>query len=200
MIIRRELKSNSKDQLRGNWGLAIITILVYSLIISIFGYSDSIYNNNIEIILDLSSLLLSGVLTLGISKFLLNLTKKDSSAKFADLFSGFNVYFKTLGLNILLGIIIGIGTIFLVVPGLIFALMFSQTFFILSEDNEKGIIQCLSESREMMIGYKFDYFVLMLSFLGWWLVSALTLGIGALWVYPYQKLTEANFYLEIKNK
>lgn len=200
MIIRRELKSNSKDQLRGNWGLAIITILVYSLIISIFGYSDSIYNNNIEIILDLSSLLLSGVLTLGISKFLLNLTKKDSSAKFADLFSGFNVYFKTLGLNILLGIIIVIGTIFLVVPGLIFALMFSQTFFILSEDNEKGIIQCLSESREMMIGYKFDYFVLMLSFLGWWLVSALTLGIGALWVYPYQKLTEANFYLEIKNK
>ncbi|AYE33580.1 DUF975 family protein [Clostridium septicum] len=200
MIIRRELKSNSKDQLRGNWGLAIITILVYSLIISIFGYSDSIYNNNIEIILDLSSLLLSGVLTLGISKFLLNLTKKDSSAKFTDLFSGFNVYFKTLGLNILLGIIIGIGTIFLVVPGLIFALMFSQTFFILSEDNEKGIIQCLSESREMMIGYKFDYFVLMLSFLGWWLVSALTLGIGALWVYPYQKLTEANFYLEIKSK
>lgn len=144
--------------------------------------------------------MLSGVLTLGISKFLLNLTKKDSSAKFADLFSGFNVYFKTLGLNILLGIIIGIGTIFLVVPGLIFALMFSQTFFILSEDNEKGIIQCLSESREMMIGYKFDYFVLMLSFLGWWLVSALTLGIGALWVYPYQKLTEANFYLEIKSK
>ncbi|MDU1312877.1 MAG: DUF975 family protein [Clostridium septicum] len=200
MIIRRELKSNSKDQLRGNWGLAIITILVYSLIISIFGYSDSIYNNNIEIILDLSSLLLSGVLTLGISKFLLNLTKKDSSAKFTDLFSGFNVYFKTLGLNILLGIIIGIGTIFLVVPGLIFALMFSQTFFILSEDNEKGIIQCLSESREMMIGYKFDYFVLILSFLGWWLVSALTLGIGALWVYPYQKLTEANFYLEIKSK
>lgn len=200
MIIRRELKSNSKDQLRGNWGLAIITILVYSLIISIFGYSDSIYNNNIEIILDLSSLLLSGVLTLGISKFLLNLTKKDSSAKFTDSFSGFNVYFKTLGLNILLGIIIGIGTIFLVVPGLIFALMFSQTFFILSEDNEKGIIQCLSESREMMIGYKFDYFVLMLSFLGWWLVSALTLGIGALWVYPYQKLTEANFYLEIKSK
>lgn len=200
MIIRRELKSNAKDQLRGNWGLAIITVLVYSLIISIFGYSDSIYNNNIEIILDLSSLLLSGVLTLGISKFLLNLTKKDSSAKFTDLFSGFNVYFKTLGLNILLGIIIGIGTIFLVVPGLIFALMFSQTFFILSEDNEKGIIQCLSESREMMIGYKFDYFVLMLSFLGWWLVSALTLGIGALWVYPYQKLTEANFYLEIKSK
>lgn len=40
--------------------------------------------------------------------------------------------------------------------------------------------------------------MLELSFIGWWIVSALTLGIGGLWVAPYQKVTEANFYLNLK--
>jgi hypothetical protein len=45
-----------------------------------------------------------------------------------------------------------------------------------------------------MKGYKFSYFVLMLSFIGWYIVGAFALGIGGLWVYPYQYCTEANFY------
>ncbi len=76
--------------------------------------------------------------------------------------------------------------------------MFSQAFFILAEDRSKSITECLSESAEMMKGYKWEFFVLELSFIGWWIVSALTLGIGGLWVAPYQKVTEANFYLNLK--
>ena len=199
MKSRAELKANAKDQLRGNWGIAILTCFVYLIIINSISYSEMIFDGSIEIFVDVVSLLLGGVLALGLSKFLLNLTRKDNSARFYDLFSGFNIYFKTLGLNILITIIVILGMIFLIVPGVIFAMMFSQAYFILSEDNEKGIIKCLSESKEMMIGHKFDYFVLNLSFIGWWIVSALTFGIGALWVHPYQKMTEANFYLDLKN-
>jgi uncharacterized membrane protein len=36
--------------------------------------------------------------------------------------------------------------------------------------------------------------VLQLSFIGWYIVSMFTFGIGLLWVMPYQECTNANFY------
>ena len=116
------------------------------------------------------------------------------------LLSGFNIYLKTVGLWIVLSIIIAFLSLLLIVPGIIAALMYSQVFFILSEDNTKSISRCLSESSEMMKGHKGELFVLYLSFIGWWLVAAITFGIGALYVYPYQQVTSANFYLALKNR
>ena len=51
-----------------------------------------------------------------------------------------------------------------------------------------------------MKGYKMDLFLLELSFIGWWLLVLVTLGIASLWVIPYIKVTEANFYLDIKKE
>jgi uncharacterized membrane protein len=50
----------------------------------------------------------------------------------------------------------------------------------------------------MMKGYKWKLFCLDLSFIGWYFVGALCLGIGALFVYPYHYMARTNFYLDIK--
>ena len=201
MMERAVLKSNAKAQLKGRWGLAIGTLLVGVLILTGFSFIVGYIEPDGGILTIISSLIrifLGGVITLGISKFVLNFaTSKE--AKFNDLFSGFNIYFKTLGLWILMLLSIGVAAIFLIVPGIIVALMFSQSFFILSENNEKSINQCLKESSEMMKGHKVELFVLGLSFIGWWIVAAITFGIGGLWVYPYQQVTLANYYLALKN-
>lgn len=195
-----ELKNRARMQLRGKWGIAIVTFLIYSLIISTnipkdVGDNFGIYK--LSFFINAVAFLLGGLITVGISKFSLNLVRgKELSIK--DLFSNFDIYLKTLGLYILLGICISLATIFFIIPGVIVAIMFSQAYYILSDDKEKSIIQCLSESRELMKGYKWDYFMLQLSFIGWWILSILTLGIGALWVVPYQEITETNFYLELK--
>ena len=49
---------------------------------------------------------------------------------------------------------------------------------------------------------KFDLFILDLTFIGWGLLSALTLGIGALWLNPYTNAAHAAFYrqLQVENK
>jgi len=203
MMVRVVLKSNAKAQLKGKWGLAIGTLLVGIIIIG--GFSSAVGfiqpKSNIPIILGwLIKIFLGGVITLGISKFVLNISTNKEETSFNDLFSGFNIYLKTLGLWIVMGLCIGIATICLIVPGIIVALMFSQAFFILCEDNEKSITECLKESSEMMKGHKVELFVLGLSFIGWWIVVAITFGIGALWVYPYQQVTCANFYLALKNR
>ena len=46
----------------------------------------------------------------------------------------------------------------------------------------------------MMDGHKFEYFMLQLSFLGWGILSVLSLGIGFLWLNPYMNTTYAAFY------
>jgi uncharacterized membrane protein len=51
----------------------------------------------------------------------------------------------------------------------------------------------------MMNGYKGKLFGLYVSFIGWFLLSMLTLGIGLFWVGPYMSLSVANFYEDIKH-
>ena len=50
----------------------------------------------------------------------------------------------------------------------------------------------------MMKGHKFDLFYLYLSFIGWFLLSFLTLGIGFFWLIPYMYTAQAAFYEDVK--
>jgi len=144
-------------------------------------------------------MIVSSAMSIGMCRLSLNYAYDDKQPAFTDIFSGFQVILKVIGLLILLGIIILVGTILLVIPGIIFSYMFSQAYFILADDNSKSIIQCLKESAGMMKGYKFKYFVLLLSFLGWTILGLIPLGIGLLWVMPYMNVTVASFYLKVKD-
>ena len=197
-----ELKANAKEQLRGKWAVAIATVLVANILIDsdvMYKVSEKFGLIGLSISCSLISLFLGGVISVGLCKFLLDMTTKREEPRFATLFSQFNIYLKTLGLNILITLSVCIGTILFIVPGIIVGLMFSQSYYILSEDPSKSITQCIKESVDMMNGHKWDLFYLELTFIGWWLLTAITVGIAGLWVAPYVKVTEINFYLSIKN-
>ena len=197
-----ELKGRAKEQLRGNWAVAIGTVLVSNIILQVeMGYkvASKLGMDGMSYSLDLITLLLGGVISVGLCRFLLDMATKRREPRFDTLFSNFNIYLKTLGLNILITLAVLAGTLLFIVPGIIVSLMFSQAFYILSEDPSKSITQCINESVNLMNGHKWDLFYLNLTFIGWWLLSILTFGIAALWVAPYQKLTEANFYLDLNN-
>lgn len=61
-------------------------------------------------------------------------------------------------------------------------------------------LDAITRSRELMDGHKMDYFVMVLSFIGWDLLVLVTLGIAAIWVQPYMGLSFANFYNELANQ
>ena len=50
-----------------------------------------------------------------------------------------------------------------------------------------------------MRGHKFEYFVLEISFILWHLLGIITFGLAYIWIIPYINLTQANYYLELKN-
>ena len=49
-------------------------------------------------------------------------------------------------------------------------------------------------SIEITKGHKWDLFVMYLSFLGWDILSVLTIGILELWLSPYKNMTYTNAY------
>lgn len=100
---------------------------------------------------------------------------------------------------LLIGIFIFLWSLLLIIPGIIAAYRYSMAFYILNDNPKMGAMDALRESKKMMVGYKGKLFFLSLSFIGWTILSVLTLGIGFLWLIPYMNTTTANFYQNLKD-
>lgn len=200
MFTRSELKSSAKDQLKGKWLLAILVFVCYSAILQLANVelTNSREGSMVGLTLNIIGLLVYGSLQVGVSRFSLKLAHKDPTTQFNDLFSGFDVFIKALVMNFIIWICIFVGTILFVIPGIILGIMLSQANYILAQNPEKSAIECIKESARIMKGYKFDYFVLELSFIGWSILCVLSFGIGFLWLVPYFEITLTNFYLKVK--
>lgn len=55
-------------------------------------------------------------------------------------------------------------------------------------------MEAIRASRRLMRGHKWEYFVLQMSFFGWSLLSACTLGLLFIWLNPYEAVTNAAYY------
>ena len=111
-----ELKVNAREQLRGYWAVAVGTVLVATILIdsgALYKVSEYFDMAEIGISCNLIALFLGGVISTGLCKFLLDIATKGQEPKFKTLFSQFNIYLKTLGLNIIIYLSIAIGYILL---------------------------------------------------------------------------------------
>lgn len=198
---RTYLKSKSRQQLKDNLVVSIIAVFIANIFINASTLKNGVkffYGEGSYISLDLLTLLFAGVFTAGLKNLLLKIVKTSGTPEVKDIFSYFNNYLKTLGLYLAITVIGFIGILLFIIPGIIVLIMFSQSFFILVEDPSKSIKDCMIESQKMMYGHKAEYFVLQLSFIGWYLLAGITLGIAGFWVNPYVEITNANYYLQLK--
>ena len=88
-----------------------------------------------------------------------------------------------------------------IVPGVIKRYSYRMVPYILADDPIIGAGDAITLSRKMMNGHKWNTFVLDLSFIGWDLLSILTMGLlGVFYVNPYQFSTDAELYQVLKNQ
>jgi hypothetical protein len=78
-------------------------------------------------------------------------------------------------------------------------LMFAMSYMIYLDDPQKRVTEIIRQSISMMKGNKFRYFYMVLSFLGYWALILLSIGIAALWVIPYQNMTVVQFYTDLRD-
>ena len=200
-MTRKELKTKAKQQLNGNWWTAIGVLLIVAVITGFLSFLSTRYDGGIwtYTLLCIVTFLITAPLGLGQSIFFLKLAK-NKEGKCSDVFLGYKNFLKVIEVSILIEIIVCIGFIVLIIPGIILSIMYSQAYYILAENPSIGIVKCLKESRLMMRGKKWNYFMLMLSFILWGILITITCGIAGLYVVPYYEATFTNFYLDINNK
>ncbi|WP_300380979.1 DUF975 family protein [Clostridium sp.] len=206
-MTRKELKSQAKESLRGRWFKIILIILFTTFLLSTQTYIKSYYQiRGIYLTFKILSpfmiinLLISGFITTGLCKYLLNFVNPMVDEDFGDVFSYSKYFLKLLGLNIFITLLCTIGMILLIVPGIILIYSYSQCFYLMAEDPKLSITECMKKSRHLMKGHKGELFLLHLSFLGWGILAVLTAGIGILWLNPYVKVTSTYYYLYLKEE
>lgn len=189
-----QLMRDAKATLTGKWGYAALTTLVYTIIIT--AASMVAY---IPFIGWAAALLIGGPMWLGYIFFIISLRGDKENLKIETLFSGFKQFTRAFITYLLMMIFVVLWMILLIVPGIIMAIAYSMTFFIIAEDKDISAYDAIMKSKQMMYGYKWKYFCLNLRFLGWVLLCILTLGIGFFWLQPYMEMSYYNFYLDIKD-
>jgi hypothetical protein len=194
---RVEIKNFAKEKLSGNLG-SIWKILIIALGISLASTCvlSILFNKMDADFLDSLLGILMMPLGIGTTSFFVSLIE-NTNFEAKDLFKYYHDFVKIIGVTILMGLIVMLGYICFIIPGIILTLSYSLVPIILIKKPELGIVETLKYSREKMQGHKLDAFVLGLSFIGWAILGTLTFGILYIWLYPYMQLTFTKFYLNI---
>ena len=195
-----DLMTKAHKSLTGKWGIAIGAWFVFFILTDFQvgwewqGNNGGDYKASLKII----ALLIGGPLSLGYTTLIL-LISRNQKPNFAILFSGFKRFGISLAAYLLMSIFTILWFLLLIIPGFVALLRYSQTFYILSEDENIGPLEAISKSKEMMVGNKWKLFSLYCRFIGWLILCIITLGFAGLYVGPYLSQSCANFYNDLIN-
>lgn len=168
------------------WGYWIAILTTMMIIVAAAG-----------VIVVLIGVFLSNPLTVGVKRFYM--VGREVKASFGELGNAFSGrYMNVVGVMFMRDLFIFLWSLLLVIPGIIKSYEYRMIPYILAENPQLDWHRAFELSREMMMGHKWNTFVLDLSFLGWYLLGALACGIGTLFVYPYTAATEAELYAVLR--
>ncbi len=215
----KDYRARAREILAGKWGMAILVTLIAAILgatlVGSFGFNLDIDEETLTMlpegireivvrymlivgsfagVLGIVQFILGGVVQLGYCKYLLKLHDGEE-AELKDLFSQLSTRFADgFVLSLLSAIYIALWTLLFIIPGIVATYKYALAPFILLENPDMKPNDAITESKERMSGYKGALFCLDFSFIGWAFLSALTLGIGSLWLNPYQNMARTAFY------
>ena len=227
MMKSKELRAKAWNSLKGKYWMAFGVVLVLGLLCSI-GTSFVMLSQSMTEIVNMADpaqlegemllgafvltgaalvsaligfvicLLVNNAAEVGMANYFIKNT--DSKPSFADAFSGFRVkYGRNIGTLLLAGIKVVLWSFLLIIPGIIKAYEYAIIPYILADDPEISSKDAFKKAKQMMNGNKWRLFKLEFSFIGWFVLCILTLGIGTFFLVPYLNAAMAEFYVELKN-
>ncbi|WP_397538960.1 DUF975 family protein [Rummeliibacillus pycnus] len=207
-----EIKRESLQSLKGNWGLSVLLTFIMSILFYVILFMISLLNlvltsglyvwfnhdeiTNVMVVLYLIIDISLIPLLIGVYWFYLSLVRenKPQISTVLSVYHNGKTPIKLIVADILQKIFVILWSLLLIIPGIIKTIAYSQTFYILRDHPEYTILEAISESRRRMNGFKWNYFLLQLSFIGWGILCLFSLGIGFLWLVPYVSTSNATFY------
>lgn len=136
--------------------------------------------------------------TMGYAKYVLSLVRGQKQ-EIGDIFTFMKEHFVlSILVSILVSLNVTIGTILLIIPGIIAALGLMFYAEVCADNPELRTTEVLRKAWSITKGFKADLFVLGLSFIGWALLMPFTLGLLAIWLVPYITVTFKLAYEELR--
>lgn len=201
------IKREAKEKLRGNWSSAIFVCLILAAVPFVFNIISeavqksvlgdaTLYNYtllwmqnqvtfgaffNVFLTTVLIGLINTAadvaVMTLVISRAAFFLKMAEGKNPTVKDFTGEKRYFESFRLQLLMSVKIFLWTLLFVIPGIVKAFSYALAPFLKVKNPEQRANDCIKESCRLMKGYKMSLFVLMLSFIGWYLLVGVAMVI-----------------------
>ena len=192
----REYRKESREFLGhelfcAKWMWPLLILLIASAAISLAS----------SITFGIGALVVGGPLEYGlISVFLRVARKQDEHAEIRNLWDGFKGKIgQTFVVVLLEAIYVFLWSLLLFIPGIIKSYSYSATMYLVHEKDLSGN-EAITASRKLMKGRKWKLFCLDLSFIGWYIVGLLCLGVGVLWVDTYHQMAKTLFFEDALNE
>ena len=188
-----EIRKEGYKILKGNWTMFSIALAFFFGISALIGFVvGEIFSLKLEpynidfssiliafvciVVLVLVNIILTPMAECGASNICLRLYDEEDVG-FKSALYGFNYFIKAIGLFLWQALFTALWSMLFIIPGIIAALRYSQSFFIFVENPEKSIRGCVNESKLLMDGNLMKYFKLSLSYIGWIILAVLPSGI-----------------------
>ena len=212
----KELKRIARDNLNGNYKIPMGAFLAATLIPLAVELPFSMLQKDAQplpvtimfYVAEFLITLLSMVLSVGILQLHLSLARKKEMT-LGMVFYGFKNHpdrYIIAGLLLIIATLISCIPVIavLVILGIVSTILavfvqmwYALALYLLLDHPQMKARESLKISRQIMKGNKGRLFYIYLSFIGLQILCLLSLGIGSLWVYPYQSQTLVIFYLDV---
>lgn len=205
MIDFRQFKKSALSQLKGRWQTPVLMTVLVSAIFSSLGFAFSkaepmlARHSGGQFVADVLLCAVSGTITAASAYFYLKMSRTAEQMSFDDFLVGLGDYFLSGILGFLWFMLwTTLWMMLFVIPGIIKAVSYSMMFYVIVENPGIGVAKAMNISKHLTLGHKSELFVMYMSFLGWFVLSCLTFGIGFFWLNPYMSLSYANAYTALK--
>jgi len=170
----KQLKLKAKAALKGNWKFGIFAFFITWVVSSVFDVPEFVPEGHLQSVWNLLvTALIVGPFTTGIHWFFLDIWD-EKTLMYRNIMDFTRHYLKVAAVTFLAYAATVIGMLLLVFPGIWMALSLSQAIYLLKDDPQRGIVQCLKESYDAMKGERLRLFKLYLSF---WPFVAIPVGL-----------------------
>ena len=198
-----EIRNVTREILKGKYKYVMLPFILATLLLGL-AQSQDLYSNlyesyGVSYVFTIGSiaLFIVGPISIGLATYSLSIVNEEDYS-FNQIATGFKYFFKALFLYLLFNISVLIGTILLIIPGVVIFLMFSQIFYIIAENPQIGVIDAFKKSASLMKNKKLQYLGLGLRYILFFILGVFTLGIWWLWLTPQMYVSFAIFYKELQ--
>ena len=211
MKSRQEIKAIGKERFKANYWPCVLAIVLVAVVLGVIsgigGIGGEVDIDTGEVqpgplggVMGVVTLIVTGPLSIGLAGFfVLNIHGSQDITAAYPVISCKERFGRKVGGYLWYILFSFLWTLLFIIPGIIKGFSYAMTGYILSDCPNVQAKDALKLSMRIMAGHKWELFVFQLSFIGWGLLSCLTLGIlDIFFTLPYMNSAQACWYLEVR--